>query len=350
MALAHERRVRTRRTWFVVAALAASAAAAFWLDSTTHRGHRARDATLADQSRATQFAAVDPAAAAAQSTLNALPDSLQGSSPPRLPLEAGGHLAHSRAVRDFFDYFLSATSERSAQALDALVRRYIKIQLEGTPAADEAVDAWQRYTAYRIALDQLPQPAATPGGKLDLDAMQLVLDERSLLASRVLGEWSAPFFGTELQRQRNDLARLRIASDPSLSAADKAARLAALDAALNAALPPAERAMRERVQQQQSSIDAIAQMQKQGTSLDAMRAQVTQTLGPQAAARVVQMEQDEQAWQTRYADYAVQRAQIDQRGLAPQDRDAQIAQLRQRFFTRPGDALRAASLDRGAGG
>ena len=346
MALAHERRVRTRRTWFVVAALAASAAAAFWLDSTTHRGHRARDAALADQSRATQFTAVDPAVAAAQSTLNALPDSLQGSSPPRLPLEAGGHLAHSRAVRDFFDYFLSATSERSAQTLDALVRRYIKIQLEGTPAADEAADAWQRYTAYRTALDQLPQPAATPGGKLDLDAMQLVLDERSLLASRVLGEWSAPFFGTELQRQRNDLARLRIASDPSLSAADKAARLAALDAAL----PPAERAMRERVQQQQASIDAIAQMQKQGTSLDAMRAQVTQTLGPQAAGRVVQMEQDEQAWQARYADYAAQRAQIDQLGLAPQDRDAQIAQLRQRFFTRPGDALRAASLDRGAGG
>ncbi|MEQ5843130.1 lipase secretion chaperone [Paraburkholderia acidicola] len=350
MALAHERRIRVRRTWLVAGALAASAAAAFWLDAATHRGHRASDAALADQSRAAQFAAVHPtgasAANAAQSPLNALPDSLQGSSPPRLPFEAGGHLARTRAVRDFFDYFLTASSERSVQALDALVRRYIKIQLDGTPAADEAVDAWQRYTAFRTELDQLPQPAATPGGKPDLNAMQVVLDERSLLASRVMGEWSVPFFGTELQRQRNDLARLRIASDPSLSAADKAARLAALDTAL----PPAERALRERVQQQQASIDTIAQMQKQGASLDAMRAQVTQTLGPQAAARVVQMEQDEQAWQARYTDYAAQRAQIDQRGLAPQDRDAQVTQLRQRFFTRPGDALRAASLDRGAGG
>ncbi|KVL05192.1 hypothetical protein WJ45_10960 [Burkholderia ubonensis] len=34
--------------------------------------------------------------------------------------------------------------------------------------------------------------------------------------------------------------------------------------------------------------------------------------------------------------------------LPPQERDVQIAALRQRLFTKPGDALRAASLDRGA--
>jgi lipase chaperone LimK len=36
-------------------------------------------------------------------------------------------------------------------------------------------------------------------------------------------------------------------------------------------------------------------------------------------------------------------------GLPPQQRDAQIAQLRQRLFTNPGDAMRAASFDRGSG-
>src|SRR5690349_12901704 len=61
-----------------------------------------------------------------------LPSPLAGSSAPRLPLDAGGHLAKSRAVRDFFDYCLSARSDLSATALDALVVREIAAQLDGT--------------------------------------------------------------------------------------------------------------------------------------------------------------------------------------------------------------------------
>jgi lipase chaperone LimK len=350
MALAHERRLRrvsrerTRRVWFVVAVLAATGAGAWWFGTRSHENADVQ--AMADQSRATLAHAIDPASASAtQAQLNVLPDSLQGSSPPRLPLDAGGRLARTRAVRDFFDYFLTASSERSAAALDTLVRHYIAVQLDGTAAADEAIDAWRRYTAYRTALDRLPQPVSTaPGNKIDLDALQRTLDERATLAAQTMGEWNEPFFGDELRRQFNDLARLRIESDPSLSDAEKAARLASLDAAL----PAAERDARERVKRQQSALDAIAQMQKQGASADAIRAQVTQTLGPEAAQRVVQMEQTEQSWQSRYADYAAQRAQIDKMGLAPQDRDAQVAQLRQRFFTNPADALRAQSLDRGA--
>ena len=160
-----------------------------------------------------------------------------------------------------------------------------------------------------------------------------------------MGEWNEPFFGAESQQQHTDLARLRIASDSSLSDAQKAARLAALDAAL----PPETRAAHERARQQQAALDAIGQAQKQGGSLDTMRAQITQTLGPEAAQRVVQMQQADDAWQARYADYASQRAQIDKQDLPPQQRDAQIAQLRQQFFTNPSDAMRAASLDRGSG-
>ena len=83
-----------------------------------------------------------------------------------------------------------------------------------------------------------------------------------------------------------------------------------------------------------------------GATPDAMRAQLTQTLGAEAAAPS-QLQQDDASWQSRYTDYVVQRAQIESAGLTPQDRDAQIAALRQRVFTKPGEAVRAASLDRG---
>jgi lipase chaperone LimK len=91
-------------------------------------------------------------------------------------------------------------------------------------------------------------------------------------------------------------------------------------------------------------------LQKSGATPDAVRAQLTQSLGADVAARVVQMQQDDASWQSRYADYAAQRAQIDAAGLSQQDRDAQIAALRQRIFTKPGEAVRAAAFDRSAAG
>ncbi|MFL9984295.1 lipase secretion chaperone [Paraburkholderia sediminicola] len=338
-----------RSQWLAFVAVGAvSAGAALWLN----RPPSAHDALALHAVNAASSAQSALASArnmvAGTSSAGALPASLDGSSPPHLPTDGRGHLARTRAVRDFFDYFLTAQNEVSAATLDALVRRQIAAQLDGTPADDEAVTVWQRYNAYRTALDQLPQTSpiqSQSGATLDLDALQLSLDQRDALGTRLMGEWNEPFFGAESQQQHTDLARLRIASDGSLSAAQKTARLAALDAAL----PPETRAARERVREQQAALDAISQAQKPGGSLDTMRAQITQTLGPEAAQRFVQMQQADDAWQARYADYSSQRAQIDKQDLPPQQRNAQVAQLRQQFFTNPGDAMRAASLDRGSG-
>lgn len=324
----------------VVFGLAAAGVA--WY-GTTAANESANHASNGNSSGPAHAAVAQMRNAAAQ--LPNLPTSLAGSSAPRLPLDAGGHLAKSRAVRDFFDYCLSAQSDLSSGALDALVKREIAAQLDGTAAQAEALDVWQRYRAYLAALASLPDGGADSAGKLDIASVQLALDQREAIASRTLGEWSAPFFGAELQHQRYALARLKIARNSTLTEAQKAQQLAALDQSLS----PEERATKERVQRQQAAISQIAQLQESGASPEETRAQLTQTLGPEAAQRVVQMEQEETDWRDRYASYAAQRAQIEAQGLTPQVRDAQIAQLRQRVFTRPGEALRAASLDGGGG-
>ncbi|MBM2652139.1 lipase secretion chaperone [Burkholderia diffusa] len=318
--------------------LAAIAGVAIWSGTASQRG--------ADAAHVPAGAAVlgGTSAAPPQAALPAsagLPPPLDGSSAPRLPLDAGGRLAKSRAVRDFFDYCLTARSDLNAAALDALVVREIAAQLDGAAAQPEALDVWHRYRAYLDALAKLPEAGAVD--KSDLGALQLALDQRASIASRTLGDWSQPFFGAEQWRQRYDLARLKIAQDRTLTDAQKAERLAALAQQM----PADERAARQKADRQQAAIDQIAQLQKSGATPDAMRAQLTQTLGPEAAARVAQMQQDDASWQSRYADYAAQRAQIGAAGLSPQDRDAQIAALRRRMFTKPGEAMRAASLDRG---
>lgn len=339
---------RTVGRWAAFAVVGALSAAAMWRknerpDSPQAAAVAIRPAAASDQT-VVGNAQAQPSNAANESW----PVSLAGSSPPRLPTDGRGHLLHSRAVRDFFDYFLTAQSEMSGHALDALVRRQIAAQLDGTAAAAQAVDVWQRYNAYLNALAQQPQAPAQAqiSGKADFDALQLALDQRDTVGARWLGEWDAPFFGAQAQRQHTDLARLRIAADQTLTDEQKAARLTMFDAALS----PEERAARERSRQQQTAIDAIAQAQKTAAPPDALRAQITQTLGPEAAERVVQMQNDDAAWHAKYTDYAGRRTQIEQQDLPQPQRDAQIAQLRQQVFANPGDALRAASLDRGAGG
>ena len=331
----------TRRHYGVLLFAASVAlAGAVWLFAVSKSANGPDTAKLAEAPRAAAAAAASATAATPQ----ALPASLAGSSVPRLPVGDGGHLLKSRAVRDFFDHLLTAQDEVTPAALDALVRKQIAAQLDGTPAKSEALDVWRRYQLYQDGLGHLPGVPAPPDGKLNFDAVQLALDQRASLASRTMGEWDAPFFGDERQHQQLDLERMRIAADSSLTDAQKAARLQALDQQL----PPEERAARERTRKQQQAIDSIAQLQKEGASADQLRSQLTQSLGPDAAARVAQMQSDEEAWRAKYADYAAQRAQIEAMGLPAQARDAQIAQLRQRLFTKPGEAMRAASLDSGS--
>ncbi|WGS46756.1 lipase secretion chaperone [Burkholderia sp. JSH-S8] len=337
MAARDDRAPRWRRAG-AVAVVALVVAGGVWVGRGAAVRHDAAPASAPALAPGGAAAALPPDAASA-----GLPSSLAGSSAPRLPLDPSGHLAKARAVRDFFDYCLSAQSDLSTAALDALVAREVAAQLDGTVAQVEALDVWHRYRTYLAELAKLPA-AGGVADKSDIGAVELALDQRASIARRALGEWNEPFFGAEQWRQRYDLARLKIAQDRTLTDAQKAERLAALDQQL----PPDARAERQRVAQQQAAIAQIAQLQKSGATPDAMRAQLTQTLGPEVAERVARMQQDDDAWQRRYADYAAQRAQIVALGLTPQERDAEIAALRQRVFTKPGDAVRAASLDRGA--
>lgn len=312
--------------------------------------HAAVRPAVSAMARPVGRAALPEAASAALS--GSLPVSLAGSMPPHLLLDAHGHLAKVRGVREFFDYFLTAQTELPPNTLDALVRKQIAAQLDGTIAQPEALDVWQRYQSYRQALVRLA-PLAAPlvsgddsrAGQPDLDAMQSSLDERVSLASRTLGEdWSEAFFGPDWRRAHYAIERLRIVRDPALSDTQKAARLQALDTQM----PTQERGILERGDRSRATIDAIARLRQQGMSTDQLRAKATQEWGPQAAERIVKMQQDEDAWRAKYADYASQRARIEAMGWAAAERDAQIAQLRDHAFANAGERLRAASFDRGS--
>ena len=289
-----------------------------------------------------------PAAASSMATSSdAKPHSLSGSMAPRLPLDDLGHLATTHAARDFFDYFLTARHEVTPAALDAMVRRAIAAQLEGSKAQSEALDLWQRYQRYLAGLTDLAplQGASSASGVVqNPDALQAAFDARASLASRTLGaSWSAAFFGEQWRRAAYSIARLRVASDGTLTDAQRAERLASF----RQSLPPEDRAVLEREANARATVDTIAELSRQDRSTDDLRAQATQALGAEVAERVVQMRRQDDEWRTRYGEYSAQRAQIDAMHLMPEEYDARVTQLRERIFPSAGERVRAAALDAG---
>ncbi|HHW4684577.1 MAG TPA: lipase secretion chaperone [Xylella sp.] len=271
-----------------------------------------------------------------------LPQSLAGSVAPRLLLDAYGHLARVSTVRDFFDYFLTARNDLTSASLDELVAYEIDQQLHGTLAQVEAHNVWKRYCAYFSELEKLPDMGMITGDKLDLVSIQRAIDQRSSLGIRTLGDWSEPFFGAEQQQQHYDLERLKIFNDQALTDEQKKKRLIVLEKKM----PSEVMLERKKIQQQQDVVRKIADLQKDGVGLNGIRSEIGDLLGPDVANRVVQMRREDEMWDEKYKHYAVQRVRIEGQQLEPQEREAQIENLRRRIFTKPSEALRAASFDR----
>jgi lipase chaperone LimK len=294
-----------------------------------------------------------PMVAAADPQVPAWPQMLRGTAAPGLPVNDQGQLEHKRGVRDFFDYFLTTQSVLNPVQLDALVRQQIKVQLDGKPAANQAEALWKSYCAYLEALTQLAAapgystPAIAAGGAVvgitaaDAASLQSFIEQRGALRRRFLSEWSAPFFGEEDQALLAFVTRARIAQDKTLSDAERKRRLLEIEQNL----PPGERSVEQQEKQQQQWFAAIDQMRQQNLSPEAMREEVAKLKGPEFADRFVAQEQQNQAWQANYDEYAAQRNQIQAQGLSPQDQETQVEQVRAKFFPKPGDALRAAGLD-----
>src|ERR1700761_6594516 len=263
--------------WLVVLGMAGAAAAAL-LAAGHPMPESQAPAPMSHPQAASAPSFATPLSLAANSS-TATPPSLAGTDIPALPIDSAGHLAHTRQVREFFDYYLTAQHETASSTLDLMVKDSIATQLGRKPAAAEATDLWQRYRAYLAAIAQLPAPAGQPGNGPDTEAIIQSLNQRMQLADRYLGQggWSEVFFGDQVKRQRNDLERLRINADTTLTVSEKAARLAQLDAQL----PPDERALRKRSQQQDAAIALVMALQNQGASVDDIRNQVAQTMGPE---------------------------------------------------------------------
>lgn len=232
-------------------------------------------------------------------SLSTVPRSLQDTEADgALRTDAEGNLVIDEELRNLFDYFLVATGEEPEENLRARVLAELNRRLPPRAAA-QAAQLFDRYLRYR---DQVADLTSNPHGA---DKLEQRLDEVKRIRREQLGPKAAEaIFGAEEAHDEVTLQRKRIAADPSLSEADKRAKLEALERLLP---PPLQRA-RAQATAPLRHLQEEQQLVAAGATPEEVRHFREQTVGPSAAQRLEQMDREEAQFQARVQRFRDERA------------------------------------------
>jgi lipase chaperone LimK len=275
--------------------------------------------------------------------LEALPASLAGTAVDgEFEVDAAGHLKITGSIRRIFEYFLSTLGEEKLETIQARLKAYIRHQLKD-PAATEAEQLLSSYLAYKTALKDLPQAGGSAEAALDPQALRRQKQQvQALRQQHFTPAVITAFFGDEDLYDRYTLDRLEVLQDKSLTAVQRAQRLAALEAQLPAPLQEAIGTI-TKVQ----SLEALTADWKQRGGAPAELRQIREKLvGPEAADRLEALDAENAAWDQRMSAWHAERAAIlGNRSLSEADRQRQVEQARNARFE-AGERVRVEALER----
>jgi lipase chaperone LimK len=268
-----------------------------------------------------------------------LPRSLRGSDADGgLAIDAGGAFLPTPDAIALFDYFLAASGEEDP----AVIRQRIVDQIRGRlggAAAREAEALLDSYLAFRDELRELVQAAEAPP-----HLEQRLQWIRELRREHFGPEVAAALFGAGEDVVLIDLERRRVATDASLDAEERAARLAALDARL----PESVRVTRQRARAPQRVREEVAALRSAGASEAEVFAVRERSFGAEAADRLAALDAQRAEWERRLAAYQAERDQLladeEIAALAKEEREAALDALRAAHFE-PGELQRVRAID-----
>jgi lipase chaperone LimK len=249
-------------------------------------------AAVAVVSRVTPMASVPIDAAAIPA-----PASLVGSDPDGgATLDRDGRLVPDAALRHYFDWHRAGVGELSEAEIRARLQAGLAAQLPPDQLG-VAMALYDRYLEYLAASDRIP---------FETDPLRR-LDQLRALRQMVFGDVvAAAMFEAEELALEARLLRRTIARDRTLDAAERDARLAALDAALPEELrAPAEHQQVVEAEQLSAAFEA------DGIAADDRFRERAALYGEAAAHRLAALDEARHDWQQRLDHFAALRARLD---------------------------------------
>ncbi|EZH79540.1 lipase chaperone [Ectopseudomonas composti] len=274
------------------------------------------------------------APAEAQSPIAATLPSLAGTEVDgQLRTDAAGNLVLDLALRDYFDYFLSAVDH---SGLDAVIEALLADahQRLTEPALGQMIGLLGDYLDYKRASMALMQQPLEARQQVDpqaqLQALQSAfarMDE--LRRAHFSAAAQEALFGAEQAYARYTLDSLALQQRDDLGEAQRTQMLEQLRARLPDAL-------RESEQRQQLALEQLQhseQLWRDGADEQQVREFLAMTYDPDTVQRLLDEQRHERDWQQHYHAYRNELASLQGRGLSEADGEQLQRQLRERLFS-----------------
>jgi lipase chaperone LimK len=250
----------------------------------------------------------------------------------RLQVDAAGNLLLELAVRDYFDYFLSAVDRSGLDAVIAALLADAGRRLP-EPALGQLISLLGDYLDYKRASMALLQQPLDAHQQVDPQAQLQVLQaafERldALRRAHFSAAAQEALFGAEQAYARYTLDSLALQQREDLSEAQRAQ----MAEQLRAQLPEAMRASEQRQQLALEQLQRSEQLWRDGADEQQVREFLAMTYDPDTVQRLLVEQRRERDWQQRYQAYRHELDGLQGRGLSAVDGERLQRQLRERLF------------------
>ena len=267
--------------------------------------------------------------------LNQLPLSLRGAPlPAALAVHDDGTLVIAFAVRQYFDYFLTAIGEEPLTLIVARVKHQLTSQLQ-EPALSQALVIFGNYITYRDELAKLLGELEQQQDYQILRA-QIKASRDSHFDAQVIES----FFADEDSYDEYMHARSLLGQDDNLTPEQK--RQQAQQLLLSA--PQWLQAQHHKANQLNDFHQAQAKLQVSGAEEDEIQALREQTFGADAADRLAVLAQKRQVWQQKLQGYHAKLQELLDASLDGQVLQDEVNQLRLSYFSE-NELLRVQAID-----
>jgi lipase chaperone LimK len=244
-----------------------------------------------------------------QAAATATPDpfafvkSMEGTQPDgKVRQDGAGALVVDAELGHLFDYYLAGLGEKDLAAITARIERELDARL-GKAAAVQAKRLLANYLAYKRALAGAERSLPRTNG-IAQAARARMAAMRELRLQFFTQDEIKGLFGFSDAYDDDALARIELSEDKTLTAAQRAEKLAALEREAPASIRE-EREAPARIFRTEETAQLL---RAQGGSEDDVYRMRAAALSPEAANRLADLDREEAAWKARIANYLAMRA------------------------------------------
>ena len=251
----------------------------------------------------------------------------------QLAADANGQLVVNQATRDFFDYFLNAIGDSSAEEALAQIKTLARQSLPPA-AADQAMALLDRYLDYKRQAMALGNRSLDPSKQTDpayqMQMFHQALEDLKQLRADVFSPAThQAFFGPEEAYDDYTLACIDIQQRTDLS---DSARQTLLEWQRQQLPPQIRKTEQHLINEQKTQQQRQAAMAKASSPEDAGERLIATGMDPTQASEVVGYLRERQQFDQRYDEFATELSQLQDAGLAPGDLQTRKSRLLASYF------------------